>query len=178
MKNMKIWNSAYSWKVLKKYLYDSVPVDSDDVESIINPGDEYDPNVASEEESDKMWSRHNNSFGSSQPSSQKLPSLPMPRKSVLTGYPTGSPTGSTGNLDAAWRLNSSFGNASSVSSFSPRSNSSTSSRNGGGSSSTASSNGSQGQRNLGENRKKGKSQENLEQEDEDKTPLQSESLLS
>ena len=103
-----------------------------------------DHNEASEDDiEDKSWSRQNTSFGSSH--HQKMPSMPaslaMPRKPVLTGFQTGS----TGNVDAAWRLNSSFGNvagSSSVSSFSPRSNSSTSSRNGGGGGSTVSSNGS------------------------------------
>ena len=81
----------------------------------------------------------------------------------MAGFPA---AGSTGNVEASWRLNTSFGNASSVSSFSPRSNSSTSSRNGGGSTASASSAGS---RNATENRKASKtvdlvsSHNNLEQ---------------
>ena len=158
--------AIYNCRLVKKrWHYDSaynitllflVPVDSDDNESSLNPGDE-----ASEDDLDdkaSSWSKQNNSFGSSQ-----LPKSGAAARRPLAGFPA---AGSTGNVEASWRLNTSFGNASSVSSFSPRSNSSTSSRNGGGSTASASSAGS---RNATDNRKASKtvdlvsSHNNLEQ---------------
>ena len=136
-----------------------VPVDSDDNESSLNPGDE-----ASEDDLDdkaSSWSKQNNSFGSSHLPKSGAAAARRP----MASFPA---AGSTGNVEAGWRLNTSFGNASSVSSFSPRSNSSTSSRNGGGSTASASSAGS---RNATENRKNSKTGEllsshnNLEQQE-------------